>query len=411
MKLNSDLEEIRSQFPILERVLPNGKKLIYLDNAATSQKPECVINAMSDFYSRYNSNVHRAVHSLSGEATEAFELARENVAKWFGLPDEGKVIFTSGTTHALNLCAFGWARVNLKPGDAIVLTEMEHHSNIVPWQMIAEEKNLELRWVDVNQETFELDFEDYKSKIIGAKLACIIHTSNVLGTRNPVEIMVEMAHNAGAKIILDCAQAAAHERLDMDSINADFLAVTSHKMCGPTGVGALLISSDVFEEMEPVEGGGDMILEVFKEYSTYQENEHKFEAGTPRIAEAIGWSAAIKWMETLDIEEMHRHTLKLAKNASDGLKRIPGITVYGDHSKEDVSGVVSFLHETLHAEDIARLLDSMGIAVRTGHHCAQPLMRRLGVKATNRASFYFYNTLKESEAFVNAIKMIVEKFA
>ena len=411
MDFNSDLTEIRSQFPILKRILANGKPLIYLDNAATSQKPISVIKAMNDYYSNYNSNVHRAVHSLSGEATEAFELARKSVAEWFGVPNNGMVIFTSGTTQALNLCALGWAKVNLNSGDAIVLTEMEHHSNIVPWQMLAKEKNLELRWVNVDSTTFQLDIEDYKSKINGAKLACIIHTSNVLGTRNPVDKLVEIAHNSGAKIILDCAQAAAHEKLDMDSIKADFMAVTSHKMCGPTGIGALLISSGIFEEMEPVEGGGDMITEVFKDHSIFQENEHKFEAGTPRIAEAIGWSAAIEWMKKLDLNVAHKHTLKLAKNAAEGLKEIPGITVYGDHSKEDVSGVVSFLHESLHAEDLAHMLDSMGIAVRTGHHCAQPLMRRLGVNATNRASFYFYNTLEESNVFVDAVKTIVERFA
>ncbi len=411
MVLNSDLNEIRSQFPILKRILPNGKPLIYLDNAATSQKPTSVIEAMTDYYTNYNSNVHRAVHSLSGEATEAFELARKSVAKWFGLPHGGMVIFTSGTTHALNLCALGWAKVNLNSGDIIVLTEMEHHSNIVPWQMLAKEKNLQLRWVDVDTNTFQLDLDDYKQKIVDAKLVCMIHTSNVLGTRNPVEKLVELAHDSGAKIILDCAQAAAHEKLDMNSIKADFMAVTSHKMCGPTGIGALLIAPDIFQEMQPVQGGGDMIVEVFKEYSTFQENEHKFESGTPRIAEAIGWSAAIKWMEELNFDVAHEHTLKLAKNAADGLKEIPGITVYGDHSRDDVSGVVSFLHESLHAEDLARMLDSMGIAVRTGHHCAQPLMRRLGVNATNRASFYFYNTLDESHTFVDSVKMIVERFA
>ncbi|MBJ99761.1 MAG: cysteine desulfurase [Euryarchaeota archaeon] len=410
MNLISDMSEVRSQFPILERILPNGKKLIYLDNAATSQKPYSVINAMNEYYSKYNSNVHRAVHALAGEATEAFELARRSVANWFGLPSGGMVLFTSGTTDALNLCALGWAKVNLSSGDAIVLTEMEHHSNIVPWQMLAKEKNLELRWVDVDSETYQLDLDDYKSKINGAKLACIIHTSNVLGTRNPVEKLVEMAHDSGAKIILDCAQAAAHEKLDMNKINADFLAVTSHKMCGPTGIGALLISPGIFEQMEPIQGGGDMITEVFKEYSNFQENEHKFEAGTPRIAEAIGWSAAINWMQKLDMNAAHQHTLMLAKNAAEGLKQIPGIKVYGDHSNDDVSGVVSFLHESLHAEDIAHMLDSMGIAVRTGHHCAQPLMRRLGVTATNRASFYFYNTIEESNAFVDAVKSIVERF-
>ena len=410
MDLQSDMNKVRLEFPILKRILPNGKPLIYLDNAATSQKPNSVINAMNEYYTNYNSNVHRAIHTLSGEATEAFEMARSAVAKWFGLPSGGMVLFTSGTTDALNLCALGWGKHNLKPGDAIVLTEMEHHSNIVPWQMLANEYDLELRWVNLNSETFQLDMEDYKSKIVGAKLACLIHTSNVLGTRNPVEKLIEIAHDSGAKVVLDCAQAAAHERLDMSSLNADFLAVTSHKMCGPTGIGALLISSGIFEQMQPVLGGGDMIIEVFKEYSTYQDNEHKFEAGTPRIAEAIGWSAAISWMGSLDLIAAHKHTLSIARNASEGLKQIPGIKVYGDHSNDDISGVVSFLHESLHAEDIAHMLDSMGIAVRTGHHCAQPLMRRLGVTSTNRASFYFYNTMDESKAFVNALRTIVERF-
>jgi len=411
LKLESDMKVIRTEFPILGRVLPNGKPLIYLDNAATSQKPNLVINAMNDYYRNYNSNVHRAVHALAGEATEAFEQARKSVANWFGLPSEGMVLFTSGTTDALNLCALGWGKANLNSGDVIVLSEMEHHSNIVPWQMLAKEKDLEIRWVNVELESFQLDLDDYRSKVNGAKLVCLIHTSNVLGTRNPVEDLVGIAHDAGAKIVLDCAQAAAHEKLDMAALNADFLAVTSHKMCGPTGIGALLISPGIFEQMQPVQGGGDMIVEVFKEYSTYQENEHRFEAGTPRIAEAIGWAAAINWMGKLDFNSAHNHILSMARNAAEGLKKIPGIKVYGDHSKEDISGVVSFLHESLHAEDIAHMLDSMGIAVRTGHHCAQPLMRRLGITATNRASFYFYNTMEESEKFVNAVKTIVERFA
>jgi len=401
---------VRAQFPILERVLPNGRPLIYLDNAATSQKPTAVLAAMQEFYVHYNSNVHRAVHTLAGEATDAYEQARVKVSEWFGVPEQGMVLFTSGTTEALNLCAMGWAGVNLDAGDAIVLSEMEHHSNIVPWQMLAEQKNLELRWVSVDTTSFQLDMDEYRELIKGAKLACLIHTSNVLGTRNPVEQLVEIAHAAGARIVLDCAQGAAHERIDMAELGADFLAVTSHKMCGPTGIGALLIAAGVFDEMQPVQGGGDMIVEVTKAGATYQDNEHRFEAGTPQIAEAIGWATAIDWMERVDIGAAHSHTLALARHAAAGIAAIDGMTIYGDHDLDDTSGVVSFLHDALSSEDIAHMLDSMGIAVRTGHHCTQPLMAKLGVSATNRASFYLYNTQDEADALVDALRMIVERF-
>jgi cysteine desulfurase/selenocysteine lyase len=406
-----DVLAARSDFPILSRVFDDGKPLIYLDNAATSQKPQQVIEAISDYYSTYNSNVHRAVHRLAGEATAAFEDARTNVAKWFGTVDRECVIFTTGTTEAINLAAHSWGRNNLVAGDVILLTEMEHHSNIVPWQMLRQELGVELRYVPVDTETFRLDMQAFDAALEGVKLVCSIHTSNVLGIRNPIEHIIEKAHAVGARVLLDCAQAAAHNRLNVSALGADMLTVSSHKMCGPTGIGALLIQPDMQAEMRPFMGGGDMIKEVYPDHSIYQDNVHRFEAGTPRIAQAIGWSAAIDWLSQWEMESVAKHIRDLARHTACGLAEIPGIKVYGDHSGDDCSGAVSFLHESIHAEDIAHMLDARGIAVRTGHHCAQPLMRAFGIIATNRASFYLYNTKEEADAFLDAMRHVVQRFS
>ncbi|MGB1484507.1 MAG: aminotransferase class V-fold PLP-dependent enzyme [Poseidonia sp.] len=395
---------LRDQFPILQREV-NGYPLVYLDNAATTQKPQVVLDAMNDYYSQSNANVHRAVHTLAGEATEGYESCRRKLKQRF---NADKVIITSGTTEGINLVAHAWGRANLVKGDAIVLTEMEHHSDIVPWQMLAEERGVELRYVPVTQH-FTLDMEAFHHALEGAKLVCVVHTSNVLGVRNPLEEIIAASHAAGAKVLIDAAQGVPHSTVDFASFGADFMAFSAHKMCGPTGIGALLVQPETFEEMQPFMGGGDMIETVTTEGSTYQTNEHKFEAGTPRIAEAIGWSAALDWMDSFDLDAEHARLVGIASWVASELRDM-GMTVYGRHGEHDAA-VVSFLHPTINSEDMAHLLDSRGFAVRTGHHCAQPLLNRLGITGTVRASFYVYNTREEAEGLVQELKEITEKFA
>ena len=395
---------LRDQFPILQREV-NGYPLVYLDNAATTQKPQVVLDAMNDYYSKSNANVHRAVHTLAGEATEGYESCRRKLKERF---NADKVIITSGTTEAINLVAHAWGRANLEKGDAVLLTEMEHHSDIVPWQMLAEERGVELRYVPVTQH-FTLDMDAFHHALEGAKLVCVVHTSNVLGVRNPLEDIIAASHAAGAKVLIDAAQGVPHSTVDFASFEADFMAFSAHKMCGPTGIGALLVQPEAFEEMQPFMGGGDMIETVTIEGSTYQTNEHKFEAGTPRIAEAIGWSAALDWMDSFDLDAEHARLIDIASWVADELRAM-GMTVYGRHGPDDAA-VVSFLHPTINSEDMAHLLDARGFAVRTGHHCAQPLLNRLGITGTVRASFYVYNTRKEAEGLVNELKEITEMFA
>ncbi|DAC52578.1 MAG TPA: SufS family cysteine desulfurase [Candidatus Poseidoniaceae archaeon] len=395
---------MRDDFPILQREI-NGYPLVYFDNAATTQKPNSVIDAMNDYYSNSNANVHRAVHTLAGEATEGYESCRRELKSRF---NASKAIITSGTTEAINLVAHAWGRANLSDGDAIILTEMEHHSDIVPWQMLAKEMNIELRYVPV-QKDLTLDMDLFEDAIEGAKLVCVVHISNVLGVCNPVEKIIEIAKKKGARVLLDAAQSAPHQEIDFQQLGADFMAFSAHKMCGPTGIGSLLVSEDAFAEMQPFMGGGDMIETVSIHGSTYQKNEQKFEAGTPRIAEAIGWSEAIKWLNSIDIKSEHKRILHSARWLAVQLREM-GMTVYGRHDDNDAA-VVSFLHPTMNSEDLAHLLDARGFAVRTGHHCAQPLLDRLEITGTVRVSLYFYNTHEEVVSFVDYLKEILERFA
>lgn len=395
---------MRDDFPILQREI-NGYPLVYFDNAATTQKPNSVIDAMNNYYSNSNANVHRAVHTLAGEATEGYESCRRQLKSRF---NANKAILTSGTTEAINLVAHAWGRANLSDGDAIILTEMEHHSDIVPWQMLAQEMNIELRYVPVLDD-FTLDMDLFEAAIDGAKLVCVVHISNVLGVCNPVEKIVEIAKKKGARVLLDAAQSAPHQDIDFQQLGADFMAFSAHKMCGPTGIGTLLVTDDAFDEMQPFMGGGDMIETVSIHGSTYQKNEQKFEAGTPRIAEAIGWSEAIKWLNEIDIKSEHKRILQSARWLAEQLREM-GMTVYGRHDDNDAA-VVSFLHPTMNSEDLAHLLDARGFAVRTGHHCAQPLLDRLEITGTVRASLYFYNTHEEVVSFVDYLKEILERFA
>ena len=395
---------MRDDFPILQREI-NGYPLVYFDNAATTQKPNSVIDAMNNYYSNSNANVHRAVHTLAGEATEGYESCRRELKSRF---NASKAILTSGTTEAINLVAHAWGRANLSDGDAIILTEMEHHSDIVPWQMLAQEMNIELRYVPVLDD-FTLDMDLFEAAIDGAKLVCVVHISNVLGVCNPVEKIVEIAKKKGARVLLDAAQSAPHQDIDFQQLGVDFMAFSAHKMCGPTGIGTLIVTDDAFDEMQPFMGGGDMIETVSIHGSTYQKNEQKFEAGTPRIAEAIGWSEAIKWLNEIDIKSEHKRILQSARWLAEQLREM-GMTVYGRHDDNDAA-VVSFLHPTMNSEDLAHLLDARGFAVRTGHHCAQPLLDRLEITGTVRASLYFYNTHEEVVSFVDYLKEILERFA
>ena len=394
---------MKEYFPILLRQV-NGKRLVYLDNAATTQKPQCVIDAMNEFYSLSNSNVHRAVHTLAGEATEGYEKCRVLLKERF---NASRVIITSGTTESINLVALAWGEYNLKDGDVVVLTEMEHHSDIVPWQMLAERKAIELRYVPVTDGA--LDMEIFDASLEGAKLVCVVQTSNVLGIRNPVESIISKSKQVGARVLIDAAQAVPHETINFEELGADFMAFSAHKMCGPTGIGALLVNEESFSEMEPFMGGGDMIETVSLSGSTYQMNEHKFEAGTPRIAEGFGWAAALEWMADVDLEAHHERLILIARNVKQSLEN-RGMTVYSRLGDGD-SAVVSFTHPSIHPEDFARLLDAQGIAVRTGHHCAQPLMEKLGVTGTIRASFYLYNDEKDADIFIQGIDRVLEAMA
>ena len=407
--MSLDLESIRADFPILSRKVSGGKDLVYLDNAATTQKPQVVIDAMTRYYEQSNANVHRAVHTLAAEATEQYEAARDTLADWFGTTRDN-FIFTSGTTEAINLVAWGWARSNLNRGDAVVITEMEHHADIVPWQLLAEEKGIEIRVVPIDTDRDVLDMEIFEASLPGSRLVCVVHTSNVLGVANPVADIISQSHAAGAKVLIDAAQAAPHERINFAKMGADFVAISGHKMCGPTGIGCLLATSECIEEMEPFMSGGDMIETVTMEKSTFASGPQKFEAGTPKIAEAIGFAAAADYLSNLDLGAVHTHIRGLAMYTATELKSVHGITVYGDHSVAEGSGVVSFLHDTIHAEDLARFMDAGGFAMRTGHHCAQPLLDAYGVSSTNRVSFYLYNPQKEATAFVEHLRYVVDKF-
>ncbi len=407
-----DPSSARSDVPILSRILPNGRSLVYLDNAATTQKPHQVIEAITAYYELHNSNVHRALHTLAHEATTAYEGVRDRLATWFGAVDRDHLIFTSGTTEALNLVARAWGMVNLSSSDVILLTEMEHHSSHVPWQMVAASTGSEIRHIPVDETGANLDLANLDELLDDVRVVGCVHTSNVLGTRNPVEEIIAAAKKRGAKVVIDAAQAAAHERIDASALGCDFLAASSHKMFGPTGVGCLVVSPGLFDEMQPFLGGGDMIKEVFLQHSSYAEKAHQYEAGTPKIAEVIGWGASVEWLRQFDFEAVHRHTLGLARRAANGLvERISNVRIFGDHSDDENAGIVSFLHPMIHANDLATLLDTYGVAVRSGHHCAQPLMRRLGVSATSRVSFALYNNHDDVDRFLDAMTDIDSRFS
>ena len=399
--LPRSIEEIRAEFPILERQV-HGKPLAYLDNGATAQKPLAVIEALDRYWRTQNSNVHRGVHTLSEEATALYEQAREILATHIGA-DRREVVFVRNATEALNLVAYSWGRANVGESDRIVLTEMEHHSNIVPWYLLAQEKGAHLDWAPVTDEG-RLDLEALGSLLEkGPKLVCVTHVSNVLGTVNPLPEIARMAHDAGALVVVDGAQGGPKLELDMTELGADFYALTGHKMYGPTGIGALFGRRELLEEMPPFIGGGSMIRKVERERITWAELPAKFEGGTPAIGEAIAFGAAVRWLEALGLEAIHAAEGELTRYGLDRLAEVDGLTVFGPPAGDDRGGILSFAMEGVHAHDISEILDRHGVAVRAGHHCCQILMDRLGVPATTRASLAVFNTREEIDRLVEGL--------
>jgi cysteine desulfurase/selenocysteine lyase len=403
-----DVEKIRADFPILREKV-RGHELVYLDNAATSQKPQAVIDAIVEYYESGNANIHRGVHFLSEKATEDFENARKAVQRFVNAADASEIIFVRGTTEGINLVAQSYGGANVGAGDEVVITAMEHHSNIVPWQMLCEQKGAKLRVVPMNDRG-ELLLEEYE-KLLGpkTKVAAISHVSNALGTINPVKRMIAMAHAKGIPVLVDGAQAVPHLVVDVQDLDADFYAFSAHKMYGPTGVGAVYGKKALLEKMPPYQGGGDMISSVTFEKTTWNKVPHKFEAGTPDMAGAIGWRAAIEYMNNVGVARIAAHEHELLEYATQVVGALPGVRIIGT-AKEKAS-VLSFVIEDVHPHDIGTILDQEGIAVRTGHHCAQPVMERFGVPATVRASFAMYNTRAEVDALARGIEKVREVFA
>ena len=396
--LARSIDEIRAEFPILAREI-HGEPLAYLDNGATSQKPLAVLDALDDYWREHNANVHRGVHTLSEEATALYEGARETVASHLGA-GRREIVFVRNATEALNLVAYSWGRANLSPGDRIVVTEMEHHSNVVPWYQVAQEMEAHLDWAPITDDG-RLDMDAFAALLErGPKLVCVAHVSNVLGTINPIEEIGRMTHDAGALLVVDGAQAGPKLELDMAELGADFYALTAHKMYGPTGIGALFGRRELLEEMPPFIGGGSMIRKVTKELITWADLPAKFEGGTPAIGEAVGFGAAVRWIDELGLPAIHAAEADLTTYALERVAEVPGLTVFGPPAGEGRGGIVSFDMEGVHAHDISEILDRHGVAVRAGHHCAQVLMERLGVPATTRASFAVYNTRPEVDRLV-----------
>ena len=407
MTLN--IEQIRKDFPILERETQPGMRVVYLDSTATSQKPLPVIEAMNDFYRRSNANIHRGVHTLAEESTAMYEGAREKIAKFVNAASSRQVIYTRNTTESINLVAYSWARANLKAGDLVILTEMEHHSNLVPWHMLQAERGIELEFIPVTEDGL-LDLDAYRTLLTrGPKLVSFTHMSNVLGTINPAAEIIRLAHEAGALTLVDGAQSVPHLHVDVQALDADFLAFSAHKMCGPTGIGALYGKADLLEAMPPFLGGGDMIREV--KLRSFRPNSlpHKFEAGTPAIAEAVGFGAAVDYLSQLGMDAVAAHEHAITEYALERLEEIPGVKVFGP-SADKKGGVAAFTLEGVHPHDVAQILDQDGIAVRAGHHCAQPLHEKFNIPATSRASFYIYNTKDEVDLLVNGIYKVKEMF-
>ncbi|MBJ7949024.1 cysteine desulfurase SufS [Bacillus cereus group sp. N24] len=401
-----NIHEIRKQFPILDQKV-NGKQLVYFDSAATSQKPIQVIETLERYYKEYNSNVHRGVHTLGTKATDAYEGAREKVRKFINAKSMEEIIFTRGTTTALNTVAASYGLENVKEGDEIVISYMEHHSNIIPWQQVAKKTGATLKYLPLQLDG-TISLEDVRQTVTpNTKIVSIMHVSNVLGTINPVKEIGAIAHENGAIMIVDGAQSAPHMKVDVQDLNCDFYALSAHKMCGPTGVGVLYGKKELLNNMEPIEFGGEMIDFVDLQESTWKELPWKFEAGTPIIGNAIGLGAAIDFLEEIGLHNIEKHEHELAQYALERLSEVDGVTIYGPKHR---AGLVTFNIEDVHPHDVATVLDVEGIAVRAGHHCAQPLMKWLKASSTARASFYLYNTKEEIDTFVELLIKTKEYF-
>ncbi|HIH68508.1 MAG TPA: cysteine desulfurase [Candidatus Nitrosotenuis sp.] len=411
MQATISVDQIRKDFPILQRKVRNDKNLVYFDNAATTQKPIQVINTITDFYTNHNSNIHRAVHALAEEATEAYETARDKIAKFLNIKDRQEIVFVRGTTEAINLVAYAWGRQNIQEGDIIVTTEYEHHSNIVPWQLLTQEKHAKLEYVAVD-DNGELILEQLDQVLTSGKvkLVAVSQMSNVLGTITDVATLVDKCKKAGVRVLIDGAQSVPHMKVDLDSLGCDFFAFSAHKMLGPTGVGVLWAKKELLEQMAPFHGGGDMIREVHKYETTWNDLPYKFEAGTPNIADVIGFAAAIDYLNEIGMDYVRAHEIEITKYALDRLSKIPGIKIYGTSDMSKRGGVISFNFADIHPHDLATIIDEDGIAIRSGHHCAQVLMEKLDIAATSRASFYIYNTKEEVDVLINSLSRAARLF-
>lgn len=404
-----DVKRIRQDFPILNQEVHSGKKLVYLDSAATSQKPIVVINAMDDFYHRYNANIHRGIHVLAEASTDLYEKAREKVAHFINAESPEEIIYTRNTTESINLVAYSWGRKNLNPGDLVILTEMEHHSNLVPWHLLKEEKGIRLEFIPVTEEgLLELD-EFQKLLYLNPKLVSFMHMSNVLGTINPAKKIIDLAHRAGALVLVDGAQSVPHFPVDVRDLDADFYAFSSHKMCGPTGIGILYGKEKLLAGMPPFLGGGDMIKRVKLRSFVPNSLPHKFEAGTPAIAEAVGLGAAVDYLSEVGMDAVASYEHELIAYALERMEEVPFVWVFGPDADKK-GGVASFTFDGVHPHDVAQIVDTEGVAVRAGHHCAMPLHEKFDIPATARASFYLYNTKEDIDRLIESLYKVRKIF-
>jgi len=404
-------ENIRKDFPILTRKVRDNKSLVYLDNASTTQKPNQVIDAITDYYRNHNANIHRAVYALAEESTEAYEGARDKIANFVNIKNRQELIFVRGTTEAINLVAYAWGRPHINEGDIIVTTEYEHHSNIVPWQLLTQEKHAKLEYIGMDDDG-QLILDDLDKYLATGKVKLVTFSlmSNVLGTITDAEKIIAKCKAAGVPTLIDGAQAVPHMKVDLDTLGCDFFAFSGHKMLAPTGIGVLWVRKSVLQTMNPFHGGGDMIREVHKYETTWNDLPYKFEAGTPSIADVIGFGAAIDYLTKIGMDNVRQHEIELTKYAIDEFSKVPGLQIYGTKDITKRGGVISFNFADVHPHDVAQIIDGEGIALRSGHHCAQVLMERLNVAATSRASFYIYNTKADVDALINSLNIVAKVF-
>ena len=407
----SSFENLRNDFPILKRTVRDNKRLVYLDNASTTQKPNQVIDAITDYYQNHNANIHRAVYALAEESTEAYETARDKIANFVNVKNRQELIFVRGTTEAINLVAYAWGRPHINEGDIIVTTEYEHHSNIVPWQLLTQEKRAKLEYIGMD-DNGELILDDLDKYLATGKVKLVTFSlmSNVLGTITDAKKIIEKCKAAGVPTLIDGAQAVPHMKVDLDTLGCDFFAFSGHKMLAPTGVGILWVRKSVLQTMSPFHGGGDMIREVHKYETTWNDLPYKFEAGTPNIADVIGFGAAIDYLTKIGMDNVRQHEIELTKYAMEKFSKIPGLQVYGTKDISKRGGVISFNFADVHPHDVADIIDKEGISLRSGHHCAQVLMERLNVAATSRASFYIYNTKEDIDALIDSLNKVAKVF-